>query len=181
MRRIDLRRQDGVAMTEFALIAPVFILIVIGLLLFGRIFFYWIEANHLASETARWAVVDRNPYGLSCPTGPWTGGPGCQSLQTGARFGGQTDEFKNGTRVCIEFPDPDSAVPGATQLESAVVQGDPVRVKVENTFTFFGGWTLSIRGSSTMRIERIAPPPAGSPSSPPQSYDAGADPAGACT
>ena len=62
MRRIDLRRDDGVAMTEFALILPVFVLIVAGLLAFGRVFFYWIEANHLASETARWAVVDRNPY-----------------------------------------------------------------------------------------------------------------------
>ena len=63
MRRIDLKRQDGVAMTEFALIVPVFLLIVAGLLAFGRVFFYWIEANHMASETARWAVVDRNPYG----------------------------------------------------------------------------------------------------------------------
>ena len=49
-------------MTEFALVAPVFMLIVVGMLLFGRAFFYWIETNHLASETARWAVVDRNPY-----------------------------------------------------------------------------------------------------------------------
>lgn len=45
-------------MTEFALVAPVFMLIVVGMLLFGRAFFYWIEANHLANETARWAVVD---------------------------------------------------------------------------------------------------------------------------
>ena len=52
-------------MTEFALIVPVFLLIVAGLLAFGRVFFYWIEANHLASETARWAVVDRNPYSPS--------------------------------------------------------------------------------------------------------------------
>ena len=62
MRRMNLKREDGVAMTEFALIVPVFLLIVAGLLAFGRVFFYWIEANHMASETARWAVVDRNPY-----------------------------------------------------------------------------------------------------------------------
>ena len=60
-RRTDLRREEGVAMTEFALIVPVFMLIVVGMLAFGRVFFYWIEANHLANETARWAVVDRNP------------------------------------------------------------------------------------------------------------------------
>ena len=50
-------------MAEFALIVPVFLLLVVGLLVFGRLFFYWIETNHLANETARWAVVDRNPYG----------------------------------------------------------------------------------------------------------------------
>ena len=36
--------------------------IVAGLLGFGRVFFYWIQANHVANETARWAIVDRNPY-----------------------------------------------------------------------------------------------------------------------
>ncbi len=50
-------------MTEFALIVPVFMLIVVGMLVFGRLLFYWIETNHVANETARWAVVDRNPYG----------------------------------------------------------------------------------------------------------------------
>ena len=64
-RRIDPRREDGVAMTEFALILPVFMLIVVGMLVFGRLLFYWIETNHVANETARWAVVDRNPTGLA--------------------------------------------------------------------------------------------------------------------
>ena len=62
MRRLNFRREDGVAMTEFALILPIFMVIVAGLLGFGRVFFYWIEANHVANETARWAIVDRNPY-----------------------------------------------------------------------------------------------------------------------
>ena len=61
-RMIGLRREDGVAMTEFALILPVFLLLVAGILSFGRVFFYWIQANHMANETARWAAVDRNPY-----------------------------------------------------------------------------------------------------------------------
>ena len=61
LRRNYLRREDGVAMTEFALVLPVFMLIVVGLLGFGRVFFYWISANHLANETARWAAVDRRP------------------------------------------------------------------------------------------------------------------------
>ena len=62
MRRIRLRDEEGVAMTEFALILPVFVLIIAGLLSFGRVLYYWIEANHVASETARWAIVDQNPF-----------------------------------------------------------------------------------------------------------------------
>ena len=152
MRRIDLRRQDGVAMTEFALILPVFLVIVAGLLAFGRVFFYWIEANHLASETARWAVVDRNPYTPS-------------SLQQHVRDAG-TVEFSD-ARVCIDFPD------GGT-----LDVGDRVRVRIEKPFQFvpiLGMAPITIRGSSTMRIERFA-----SPGTSPQTYAAGA-PFGACT
>ncbi len=81
-------------MTEFALILPVFMLIVVGMLVFGRLLFYWIETNHVASETARWAVVDRNPYG-----------PG-QTLQQSARSRA-TNEFEDNAAVCIDFPGKD--------------------------------------------------------------------------
>ena len=123
-------------MTEFALVVPVFLLVVAGLLGFGRVFFYWIETNHEASEAARWAVVDRNPYA-----------PG-QTLQQHA-IGGSTQEFQSGTDVCIDFP-PDGT--------PAVNLGDPVRVTIEKPFSFVplvGVGTITIRGSSTMRIERF--------------------------
>ena len=123
-------------MTEFALILPVFMLIVIGLLIFGRVFFYWIETNHLANETARWAVVDRNPAGNETPP---------RSLHDYARSGGQTREFERDARVCIDYPE------GGPPLDP----GDPVRVRVQKPFTIIGGWTITIRGSSTMRIERL--------------------------
>ena len=84
MRRLNFKRDDGVAMTEFALILPIFMVIVAGLLAFGRAFFYWIDANHLANETARWAVVDRNPY---APT----------TLQQHVR-GSSTVEFRTASR-----------------------------------------------------------------------------------
>ena len=108
VRRIKLGREDGVAMTEFALILPVFVLIIAGILSFGRVFFYWIEANHLANETARWAVVDRNPYAPA-------------TLQLHAR-NASTAEFQSNVDVCIDFPQPDGT-PGTTPT-----LGGPVRV-----------------------------------------------------
>ena len=136
MRRVNLKREDGVAMTEFALIVPVFLLIVAGLLAFGRVFFYWIEANHMASETARWAVVDRNPYS---PT----------TLQQHAAQE-STVEFASDVKVCIDFP-------GKTQTTADL--GDPVRVRIQKPFDFLpilGMGTITVRGTSTMRIERLS-------------------------
>jgi len=140
-------------MTEFALVAPVFMLIVVGMLLFGRAFFYWIETNHLASETARWAVVDRNPYSG-------------MTLQKGALMAGQTQEFANAAKVCIDFPEQASPT-------DPLEVGDPVRVKVQEAFQIFGGWKIYLRGTSTMQIERLTN------NTSPANYSAGSYPAGA--
>lgn len=135
MRRINVRRDEGVAMTEFALILPVFLLLVVGMLVVGRLFFYWIETNHVANETARWAIVDQNPYSG-------------QTLQEHARSSA-TDEFENNVAVCIDFPGKDHAT---------VDLGDPVRVRVQVPVAFAGffGWGITIKGSSTMRLENIS-------------------------
>ena len=144
MRRIDLRREDGVAMTEFALVLPVFVLIIVGILSFGRVFFYWIEANHLANETARWAVVDRNPYPTSLIEAAAKGGDA-----------GTTKEFSTTARVCLELPD-------STSATDKPAIGDRVVVKVQKPFgltikmPFFDpiDMKITLQGSSTMRIER---------------------------
>ena len=129
-------------MTEFAIIAPVLLLIVVGMLVCGRLFFYWIEANHIANETARWAVVDRNPYDP-------------QTLQLHARESA-TKEFSDNAEVCILYPDPDN--PGSYQAQDDVEPGDPVRVQVNLPISFaeFFGWGVTIKGSATMRVERLA-------------------------
>jgi len=130
-------------MTEFALIAPVFLLLIVGVLVFGRMLYYWIETNHVANETARWVVVDRNPYS-----------PG-QTLQQNARSRA-TNEFEDNAAVCIDFPDPDN--PGMFQSRADVEPGDPVRVRVQVPVSFvkFFGWGVTIKGSAVMRLERIA-------------------------
>jgi len=157
-------------MTEFALILPVFVLVIAGVLSFGRVFFYWIEANHLANETARWAVVDRNPYRSACPPpAAVTDTANCQSLQQAARDSSST-EFKQNVKICIDFPNGAAAV------------GDPVRVRVQKPFSIFPLWntgatTITIRGSSEMRIEQLS----GSNGTAPAYYSAGNLASGACS
>jgi hypothetical protein len=156
-----LKSEDGVAITEFALVIPVFMIVVAGLLAFGRVFFYWIEANHLANETARWAAVDRRPDPV-------------KSLQQYARDSGGTVEFGN-AKVCI-------AVPGG----GTPALGGPIEVKISKPFSFvpiLGIGNVTVRGTATMRIERFAN---GGGTTPSYTYNTtanptGGSPYGACT
>jgi len=53
--------EKGTSLVEFALIAPVLMLVLFGLLDFGKALNYWNNDTHLAAEGARWAVVNTDP------------------------------------------------------------------------------------------------------------------------
>jgi len=137
-----------VALVEFALVAPLLLVILFAMLDFGRTFNYWIDATHLANEGARWAVVNKNPASSG-------------SLQDYIQQQADTDELRNGgsssvpsaLEVCISFPGGSSAV------------GNPVQVTASVTYNWLpflseqalGGLTsTTVSSSSTMRLE--APP-----------------------
>ena len=132
-------------MTEFALILPLLMLLLVGMLDFGKAYNYWIDQTHLANEGARWAAVNKNPGGTT------------MTLQQYIVSKANTDELKNGGTssisnplgVCIAFPNTSSNV------------GDPVEVRVATTYTWLPiiGEKISvlqttINGSATMRIEQ---------------------------
>ena len=153
MRRLKFRREDGVAMTEFALILPIFMVIVAGLLGFGRVFFYWIQANHVANETARWAIVDRNPY--RPPT----------ALQSSTR----ANSAQRRVQLRTDHDGLHHAPPGQDL-------GDPLKVTVAKPFAFvpiLGIGKITIRASSTMRIERLGAVRMPSPTFHPAAYTEG--------
>ena len=52
------KREDGQAMVEFALILPVFLLILCGIIDFGWIFYNQLSLNNACREGARYAVVN---------------------------------------------------------------------------------------------------------------------------
>ena len=62
-RVFDRLRHDesGVAITEFALVLPLLLLLLLGMIDFGKAINYWIDETHLANEGARWAAVNKNP------------------------------------------------------------------------------------------------------------------------
>src|SRR5438309_10995809 len=63
-RALRLGRDDrGVALTEMALVLPLLLLLILGMIDFGKAINYWIDNTHLANEGARLAVVNNNPGG----------------------------------------------------------------------------------------------------------------------
>jgi Flp pilus assembly protein TadG len=66
-----LRREEGTALIEFALVLPVLMLILMGILYFGRYINYANDATGLAASAARSASINTNPgtsSGLSLQT-----------------------------------------------------------------------------------------------------------------
>ena len=122
-------------MIEFALVLPLTLLLVFGMLDFGKAFNYWIDETHLANTGARWAVVNRNP-----------GEGGGLSLQQYVKSLGDTSELQAGMQVCVSFPSGSDDV------------GEPVRVEVTYPYDWMPfldlpAGTTDLTSTATMRIE----------------------------
>jgi hypothetical protein len=137
VRRCRLGGAAGTAVVEFALVVPLLLLIVFGIIDFGRALNYWNDATHLASTGARFAIVNQNP-----------GDPG--TLADWIKSKGDTGEFQDNATVCIAFL-------GEPQVGQAV----EVTVDVEFTWLpFIGGEALggitstTMTGSAVMRLEQ---------------------------
>jgi|SRR5919206_4842471 Flp pilus assembly protein TadG len=157
--RLALGNEKGTSLVEFALILPVLLLILFGLLQFGKAFNYWNDETHLAGEGARWAVVNSNPGG------------GSQTLQQYILQQADSTELRGLAHVCISFPtNPSTGSSGQV--------GDPVTVTVKSNYTWMpfvssrAGLTptTNISGTATMRLEAL-----------PTSYSAGSGGTGSCT
>jgi Flp pilus assembly protein TadG len=132
------RHESGTAVVEFALVVPLLLLIVFGILDGARALNYVNDATHLAATGARFAVVNNNP-----------GAADGMTLAEWIKSEGATGEFQDNSTVCI-------ALLGTNQ------PGQPVEVTVEvdfNWLPFFGNyWDLdfknSLEGSAVMRLEQ---------------------------
>jgi hypothetical protein len=62
-------RRRGQSLVEFALVAPVFFLVLFAIIEAGRFMFYYETLNNATREGARYAIVN-GANSLVCPTGP---------------------------------------------------------------------------------------------------------------
>jgi Flp pilus assembly protein TadG len=97
-----LAGETGTAVVEFALIAPVLFLLVIGILDFGRALNYYNDLTQLAGQGARAAAVDRNPDGTTVGTADANCAASPQTVQCQlAKTYPTTGELKSGIAVCL--------------------------------------------------------------------------------
>jgi Flp pilus assembly protein TadG len=159
MTRLSPHDERGTALVEFALVLPILLLLLLGMLDFGKAFNYWNDETHLAAEGARWAVVNSNPAG------------GGSSLQQYIQQQADTTQLRSTATVCISFPtNPDTGTSGHV--------GDPVSVTVKSTYTWLPfisarariSPSTVIQGTAIMRLE-----------APPSNYSTGSGGTGSCT
>jgi hypothetical protein len=151
--RAGREHERGQALVEFALIAPLFLLLVVGIIQFGIGLNYWLDLNRIANQGARWAAVDKYP---NC--NGTVGSVGCRSVATPAetlKAYLESEPVSGGLQptasICFDVPAP----PASPTLAGTV--GQPVTVRVESDFTFLPIMnlaTIRLRGKATMRIEQ---------------------------
>ena len=159
LRAVVRRARDdkGVALVEFALVLPLLLLLLIGMLDVGKAMNTWIDETHLATTGARWAAVNQNP--------------GSGTLQAFIKSQADTSELRSDARVCISFSDDAAPFTGTAGV------GDSVEVQVlfdYNWLPFLTNQlgspaTTTVGGSAKMRLEAA-----------PTNYSAGSGGTGTC-
>lgn len=155
--------ERGSVMIEFALILPILLLLILGILDFAKAINYWNDTNQLAADGARFAAVDRNPgEDFDPPVTDFRDFIRLQAetaeLQTGKHFPGTADEEDSPStmgrplEVCVHL-DTNATTPRAV--------GNWVKVEVKTVYnlipflaekTKFGN--VAIRGEAVMRLEQ---------------------------
>jgi Flp pilus assembly protein TadG len=144
------RGERGAALIEFALVLPVLLLILFGIVDFAKAFNYWNDSTHLANEGARYAAVGNWPT------------KGSQSLQgyiqaqadTAELRSGGTRAVRNPLKVCISTIPATGAGPGDSVTVAVEIEYRPLEF-INNSLKLTN--PLGVSSTSTMRLETTAP------------------------
>ena len=174
VRQGRARDERGTALAELAIVMPLLLVLILGMLDFGKAFHEWIDQTHVANEGARLAAVNYCPDTTAADGCGWgttacpVSGTSCiawyvanqldtNELRPPGRAADSYAPQQNAAQACIFYPN------GATTQV-----GDPVQVTVKvryqwlryitGRFALPNGYT-DIRGQATMRLESLPPQP----------------------
>lgn len=139
------REERGAAVVELAFVLPLLLVMLLGMLDFGKAYNYWVDETHLANEAARWAMVGKSPDGGS-------------SIETAIQNQANSGELRDGggsvkTKLAVTFCFPS----GSTGLV-----GQPIQADAKATYSWLGyiskqvkiAPTTPIVGKAVMRLEQ---------------------------
>jgi Flp pilus assembly protein TadG len=141
--RRRLRQERGQSLVEFAIVLPVLLLIIMGILYFGRFEDYANQGTQLAEQGARLAAVNFDPPGTTT-LDQYIVSQAQPELQSGS------SDVPGGAKVYVYYP---------TGSSNAV--GNMVRACVVFKMTFpiaVGTPATTVAQAASMRIEQIGPP-----------------------
>jgi Flp pilus assembly protein TadG len=131
-----LRQEQGVVLVEFAIVLPILIMIILGILYFGRYEDYTNQMTQLAEEAARYASVDNNPQPTNLDS--YIASQAAPELQNGS------SDVTKALKVYVYYPTSSTGAVGGT-----------VRACVTATVLFplsLGSGTIT--ETATMRLEQ---------------------------
>jgi Flp pilus assembly protein TadG len=147
-----LRQERGQSLVEFGIVLPVLVLIILGIIYFGRYEDYANQETQLAEEGVRWAALNWTSTGYTMPSGC----TGTQATALQCYIQGQAQsELQKGSRD-VTAAKVYIYQPGTSPTYQA---GSPVRVCVVTTVKFptpIGVPSLKIAQAATMRIEQTS-------------------------
>ena len=131
--------ERGVALVEFALVLPLLLLVLFGMIDFGQAFTMWTDETHLANSAARYAAVNKGPSGAKVDVN-------VNAFETDIENDADTDELKDTIAVNVCLP------PGSNGKIGAAI-----RVNVTGThkfLKFLGNFVPQL--SSDLNVELTA-------------------------
>lgn len=138
------RHSRGQALVEFALVAPWFFLVLLGIVEAGRFIFYYETLNNATREGARYAIVNgANSFDCTGPPAPTTSSP-CDPAGTDVKQRVQDFAFGlgSGVDVTASWHDPADNGRGSTVTVTAsytysslipIVPLPPITVQAESS------------------------------------------------
>jgi Flp pilus assembly protein TadG len=165
---VTVREERGQAMVEFALLAPIIIVLIAGILEFAKAFNYWEQTSQIAADTARWVVVNQLPAYTDANGNaqPAVIGPTKTQYRSFAFAQLVTKDLRDntpnactdtslcGVQFCFSPPAGGTGDPPPTRGWAVTVNlrtlYKPLAVA---TSSFFTGPQITLKGSAAMRIE----------------------------
>jgi hypothetical protein len=144
-----LSNEKGQSFVEFSLIAPIALVLILGVVDLGKATSYWLDSSHLANEAARSAAVH------SCPNDPITPGA-CDpsdptpdgyvhAFVTAIKNQAETSQLRDDVTVCVW-----------DLTGNSWMKGDEIHVSVSSLYNFLPFLHLlphTVTGRSSMRLE----------------------------